>query len=634
MSRATRSSILGLCVAVGALAIATRADETKTDPRYPFRTDFANAQRPWYQPKPGEFPPHHSDHRVGGELVSEDFIHRSGQFRDSKTGQLIDFVLPEYGSINYLNADADLRDVPLGTFFLFFLNQDSKGGFTRLATMQDQFTMDAGHGFSYRLDELKLAEGKLLTTRQKLSEGKADLGRKELVVNDSVRIWKGNRQIKLSDLSVGDSLLFNLTGKTATSPGHCTDIWVGAETQKLSTEQQRKKFAEFIKARGLPGWIDQDEGDKLTVTLFSGDSNQFQKTWLGELTVGSEIKVVVANDELRTWNPPVDNERGELLAVEKTSTDVYGTSGVRLKFRVANMLEGFRKGRVVRIFARGWPLKDPPFGEGLMNYGDGPVRDAEIAENLPKEYPLQFPFRTDFGNEQLPWYQLKPGVIPPRLSEHLVLGELTKVDAGDRSGQFRTDRTGEVVNFSLISEGAALHPNTKKPEDNRPAQLDDVPASVRYLDADAVLSDVPIGTRCRFHLYQDANGKFTRASLVTDEFSYLAENVVSYRIDSIKLDEGKLQVARQIPEVKNYNGDMVQPPDLGRTELLINPDTRVWKESQQVKPSDLSVGDSILVNVSGEEPDSFSHCTEIWAGTDAQKRATDRQRERHSSVRH
>ena len=46
----------------------------------PFRTDDSNAHLPWYQPKPLEFPPHHSDRRIGGELVSADFIHRSGQF--------------------------------------------------------------------------------------------------------------------------------------------------------------------------------------------------------------------------------------------------------------------------------------------------------------------------------------------------------------------------------------------------------------------------------------------------------------------------------------------------------------------------------------------------------------------------
>jgi hypothetical protein len=379
-----------------------------------------------------------------------------------------------------------------------------------------------------------------------------------------------------------------------------------------ATEQQRRKSSAFQKVRGLPGWIDADEGDKLTVTLFSGDAKAFQQTWLNDFKIGGEIKVVVANDELRTWNPPVDNERGTLLEIQKTATDAYGTSGVRLVFTVAHMLEGFRKGRIVRIFGPGWPLTDPPFGEGLMNYGYGPLRDSELAENLPKEYPSQFPFRTDFGNADLPWYKVTTGVVPPRFSEHLVLGELTKVDSDNRSGEFRTDQTGEIVAFSVVPQGAARHKNTNKPDDNGPARFDDVSASVRYMNADAKLADIPLETRCRFHLYQDDKGAFTRASLVSDEFSYLSENFVSYRIEAIKLDEGKLYVARQLPQVKNYNGDMVQPPDVGRTELLIVPTTRVWRNKEPVKTSDLKIGDSLLVNVTSELSDSPSHCTDIW----------------------
>src|SRR5438045_3769174 len=79
----------------------TAEEPSKTDARYSFRTDFANAHLPWYQPKPGEFPPHHSDRRVSGELVSADFIHRTGQFRMSKNGELVDFTMPPYGSVIY-----------------------------------------------------------------------------------------------------------------------------------------------------------------------------------------------------------------------------------------------------------------------------------------------------------------------------------------------------------------------------------------------------------------------------------------------------------------------------------------------------------------------------------------------------
>ncbi len=589
---------------------ALAEDPPKSDLRYPFRTDFANTTLPWYQPKPLEFPPHHSDHRVSGELVSLDFIHRTGQFRATKNGELMDFTMPPYGAINYLNAEADLRDVPLGTFFLFFLNQDARGQFTRLATMQDQFTMDAGHGFSYRLDEAKLSEGKLLTTKQSPAKNQPDLGKKELLVTEETRVWKGAERIKLADLKPGDELLYNLTAKTATSPGHCSDVWVGADTHKLATEEARKKFLAFTKFRGVPGWVEKTEGNKMTVTLFSGDPQNFKSMWMADFVAGKDARLVVANDELRTWNPPTDKETVQLLEIQGVPMDSYGCSGVRLVMTVNNMLEGFRQGRVVRLFGPAWTMKDQFYGESLMGYGYERLRCTEIAENVALEFPKSFPFRTDYGNEQLPWYQLKPGQTPPQFAEHRVLGELVKADAATRTGRFRTDRTGEVVDFTLIPDG-----------------------TVKHLNADATLADLTPGTRCRFHLFQDEKGAFTKATLVTDEFSYLAANVITWRVEEAHLAEGRLRVARQIPEMKNYNGDMERIPDLGRSELLVNDQTHVWKSNQPAKLTDIAVGDSLLVNVTAELPGQPSRCTDIWIGADTHKLVTEQETKKFADAK-
>ena len=336
----------------------------KTDPRYPFRTDFANANLPWYQPKPLEFPPHHSDRRINGQLISADFVHRTGQFRMSKTGEIVEFFFPPYGSIHYLLAETDLRDVPMGTDFLFFLNDDGHGNFTRLATMQDQFSIDAGHSFSYRLDEVRLDEGKLLATKRSVAKNQPDLGKAELHVTPETRVWSGDKQIKLEDLKPGDDLLYNLSGRTASSPGVCTDIWVGADTHKKVSEQQSAKFAERLKKLGLPGWIDKTEGNKLTITLFSDDVPTFKKTYKADLAIGNQLETVVANQELRTWNPPVDKEHGSLLEIKNVPTDCYGCSGVQLVVQIPYMLEGFRRGRIVRLFAPGWVVKDPPLWAG------------------------------------------------------------------------------------------------------------------------------------------------------------------------------------------------------------------------------------------------------------------------------
>ncbi|MEO6785443.1 MAG: hypothetical protein ABI318_04855 [Chthoniobacteraceae bacterium] len=600
-------SIPRILLSLFALSLACLAEEaSKVDARYPFRTDFANANLPWYAPKPLEFPPHHSDRRISGELVSADFIHRTGQFRASRTGELMDFTMPPYGAINYLNAEAELRDVPLGTFFLFFLNQDAHGNFTRLATMQDQFTMDAGHSFSYRLDEAKLGEGKLLTTKHSIPKKQDDLGKKELLVNAETRVWRGDKQVKLEDLKPGDELLFNITGKTAESPGVCTDIWAGTETHTLATETQRKKFVEFTKRRGLPGWVDRTDDNRITITLFSGDPKSFAKTWMDDFAKGKDVAICVANDELRTWNPPVDKEKAAVIEVLKLPMESYGCSGVRLVLEVKYMLEGFRKGRCVRVFGSGWPVKDPFYGESLMGYGYARLQTEELKENVAKEYPAQFPFRTDCGNEGLPWFYLKAGEAPPPFSEHLVFGELVKADAAKRMGQFRTERTGELVDFTLLPEGA-----------------------VKYLNAAAELDDIPPGTRCRFHLYQDEKGAFTKASLVSDEFSALASTVITWRVEALKLGEGKVDIARQIPETKNYNGDMERIPDIGRTELRVTADTRVWKHGKQVKPDALALGDVLLANLTAELPGSPSRCTEIWIGAETQKLVAEAQAKKH-----
>lgn len=596
-------SLLLLSAAIWPAAFSLAADDAaKTDPRYPFRTDFANASLPWYQPKPLEFPPHHSDRRIGGTLISADFIHRTGQFRVSKTGEIVEFTMPPYGSVHYLKAEADLRDVPLGTDFLFFLNDDGHGHFTRLATMQDQFSIDAGHSFSYKLDEVKLGEGKLLATKQSLPKNQLDLGRAELTVNASTRVWKDGQQIKLENLKPGDELLYNLSGRTASSPGVCTDIWVGAETHKKVTEQQTAKFAERMKRLGLPGWIDKTEGNKITITFFSDDVPAFKKAWADDLVVGKDVSLCVANDELRTWNPPVDKEKTSIVEVQKVPTECYGCSGTRVVVQVAYMLEGFRRGRVVRLFGPGWAIKDPPYGENLMNYGYRGDTNAEIMENTAKEYPLQYPYRTDFSNEELPWFKLRAGDKPPQYSEHRVSGELVKVDAESGKGQFRTDRTGETVEFTLVPGG-----------------------KVQYLNASSSLADIPLGTRCFFSLYQDRTGAFTQAWQVSDDFSRLATNHTMYRITALKLAEGRVDVGWQLVKMKNYNGDMEQTPDIAQSMLRVTPETRVWKDDKQVKLEGLAVGDIVLANVTGEQTGQPAHCTDIWVGEELHKTVTERQ---------
>lgn len=584
-------------LAAGALETLEADDVRKVDSRYPFRTDSSNDHLPWYRPKPGEFPPAGSAHQIDGELVAADFIHRKGQFRTADTGELREFTLPPYGIIRQLNADADLRDAPLGSFCRFFLHPDSQADFTRLALLQDQFSADAAQGVTYRLDEVRADVGALLATRHAAT----DFDKAKLNVSNKTRIWKGGKPARLADLAVGDELLVNLTGVGKTNPGYCTDVWAGPDAHRRATEERRQAHAAFLKARGLAGWVDRTEGRTLTLTLFGGDRAEFERSWSKNFAVGRGVHVVVASDELRTWNPPVDNERGKIVEVMRDPGDGYGRGGLRLRLTVNFMLEGFRKGRVVRVFAEGWPLKDQPFGEQLFHYGARSF-PPELMELPPKEYPGQFPFRTDYANERLPWYRLKPQLPPPQYSEHLILGELLAADALERKGRFRADHTGQTIDFAMLPQSA-----------------------VRYLNVESDLSALPLGTRCRFSMYQDQAGNFTRASLVTDEASDLIANGAAWRVEALRLDVGKLHVARQPPAVKNDQGDTEQPPDIGRAELRIGPETRFWKGNQKSSASDLAVADLLLVNLTGEWPGHPAQCTDVWIGLDTHKRVIEQQ---------
>ncbi len=585
------------------IGLVAGAGPAEVDPTVPFRTDLANQDLPWYRLKPGEFPPLHSEHSVAGVLLEADFLHRSGQFRRLDDGVLVDFTLPPFGTILYLDAEADLRDVPLGTLLHFSTYQDEQGGFTRVATIRDEFTMLAGAGLADRLDGIGPGGGKLSVTATKPSGEVGGPGRRELRVDEHTRFWKADKAAKLPDLAVGDALLVNTSGDV-----RCADVWAGPEARGLATERQRGRHKAFLRERGLPAWIDRVEGKKLTVTLLGDpaglrallkDEGIDLAQWAAERR---SVDAVVANDELRTYNPPVDRRRSRVLEYPSVSAAGSGSGGVRWVIEPDLLLEGFRKGRVIRLFAHpSWPVVDMPFGESL--YSEAPdARPDSVDPNL-------YPYRTDSGNEHLPWYRPRPGEFPPFHSHHLVVGELAGVDDHGRSGRFRADRTGELVDFTMPPYG-----------------------SVMYLNAEADLRDVAIGTRCRFFLHQDARGAFTRATVISDEFGHLAGDDLTYRLQARRLDEGSIFLAKQHAPVKNEKEERVRPPDFGRGVFGVDDRTRVWKGDGRATFGDLAVGEELLLNTTGRTATSRGLCTDIWAGSEAQKLATERQRAKHNAL--
>lgn len=220
--------------------------------------------------------------------------------------------------------------------------------------------------------------------------------------------------------------------------------------------------------------------------------------------------------------------------------------------------------------------------------GDGPP--------APKKY------RTDGGDESLPWYRPRPLEFPPPDSAHREWATLVAVDPILRTGRYRLEREGEhwnqVLPFALLPY-----------------------ATVRYLGAPAAVGDIPPGTRVRLELYQDPDGKFTRVLGVRDHASVMADDGVTYKVTRVDPGAGRFSVE---PAGK----DGPAPAGWTKLELRYTDQTRWWKGQRIATASDLTVGQTVRANMlrqwSGGPPD-VNWCTGVWLDAESRAVAADLQ---------
>jgi hypothetical protein len=314
-----------------------------------------------YRLKPLEFPPENAAQRVSGELTRVDAFRRAGELRVDGSGESREFVLLPFGNAAYLGAEADLRELPIGTHVTVLLYADQKGRPTRASNVLDDFSLSVREGPVLKLVHIDVAAGVIEVARGSSPS--------TVSLNEKTRVWKGDKESKAAELLEGDELRVNFGGKTASGTPLCSEIYAGADAQKAATARQQKKQLAWLKERGLPCWIDRVDGQALTVTLFSNDRAALRAFLKGENVAPGKraINAVVANEELRTYNPPVDHIRSKLLEIRPAPEDAEGSYGERWVIEPSLLLEGYRKGRIIRLFLDGWPIKDMPRGESLYD---------------------------------------------------------------------------------------------------------------------------------------------------------------------------------------------------------------------------------------------------------------------------
>lgn len=354
----------------------------------PFRTDAdgGDEKLPWFQLKPGEFPPEGSAHYLAGELIALDHINRTGVLRPDRTNAQrrgdwdlpLPFTLLPYGSLSYHGAPAELRDIPIGTHLhgQFYLGEqeakDDKaakgkklstvGAFNKALRLEDDFSFLKRQQRTWRVDAVQLDTGTLTVTGVGPAANQVDAKPMAFKIGPSTRVWKAGCMGSLGDIATGESLLINLTVCTLKGPGRCLTLWLDEVSRDVATTHQLEVHRQFQREHGLAAWVDEVDNQRgiVAVTLFAG----FNPKLKDDFVLNEVVTACVAEDSLRTWDQINDRKSGPVLEVQTVPTGP-GNSGVRLKFKPDVLLEGFRPKRIVRLFSSKWKVDDLPREERL-----------------------------------------------------------------------------------------------------------------------------------------------------------------------------------------------------------------------------------------------------------------------------
>lgn len=347
--------------------------------------------------KPGEFPVSGSGTYLSGELVVVDPINRRGGLRldgDGTGGRyyggpLHYFAMLPFGMISYHGAPAELRDIPLGTHVHGYFHVPPAGEEATIpplpkdqqrfeirhnhaVSLEDDFSFYQHRGRAWKVVSLDPVRGKINVTPT--GENAQDGIRKPSTFDiDSVtRVWKENRLMDLNAVVPDQVVQVNLAWSQGWQDLEFTvsDIWLDEESRKAATELQRRRHVRFQRQRWVPGWIDRVEhfdygGGIVTLTLFGG----MDSALYGDLKKTQEkgFGVACSDKTLRTWFHRGDKKIGEVLEWKESENPPPGSSGIQIRLKFTELLDGYRAGRVVRVKCHDWIFVTMPPEERLKS---------------------------------------------------------------------------------------------------------------------------------------------------------------------------------------------------------------------------------------------------------------------------
>lgn len=342
--------------------------------------------------QPGKFPPPNSGTYLAGELVIIDLANRRGGLRlDGNDGEryhsgpLHYFAMLPYGMVSFNGAPAELQDIPIGTHVHGYFYVPPVGEETTIPplpkdmeryqikqnhalSLEDDFSFYQRRGQAWKVVALHATKGKIDVAPSGQMAKDGINTPYTFDIDDLTKVWKGRTRVELAEITPGQVMQVNL----GWSPGWrdreftVTEVWLDDESRKFATDLQRRRHVKYQKQRWLPGWIDSVEdndfgGGTVTLTLFGGmDPSLYAEL---KATQDKGFGVAVAEKTLRTWFHRSDKKIGQVIEWKETENPPPGSSGVQIRLKFTELLDGYRPGRSVRVKCHDWLFVTMPSEE-------------------------------------------------------------------------------------------------------------------------------------------------------------------------------------------------------------------------------------------------------------------------------
>jgi len=181
----------------------------------------------------------------------------------------------------------------------------------------------------------------------------------------STRVWQGQGIATTNELAKGQLVQFNITWATLYGRGLLREIWIDDESRQLAASHQSAKHHDYIRQRGVAGWVDAVDNSNriITITFFGGVDMKL----IDEFVKGKQAEIAVATKSLMMYDPFNDRRGGPVLDVKHVTIQPE-SSGVQIQVQPDILLEGYRPGRIIRVFTPSIPFRTLPQEEGLYGF--------------------------------------------------------------------------------------------------------------------------------------------------------------------------------------------------------------------------------------------------------------------------